>query len=40
LIAERRKELYVVLPISEVIADRAQDVQVRMAGRVTTGLSA
>ncbi len=32
-IAQRRKELYVVLPISEVIADRARDVQVRMAGR-------
>lgn len=32
-IAERRKELYVVLPISEVIADRARDVQVRMATR-------
>ena len=32
-IAERRKELYVVLPISEVIADRARDVQVRMAAR-------
>jgi predicted nucleic acid-binding protein len=33
LIAERRKELYVVLPVSEVIADRARDVQVRMAAR-------
>jgi predicted nucleic acid-binding protein len=32
-IAERRRELYVVLPISEVIADRARDVQVRMAAR-------
>jgi len=32
-IAERRKELYVVLPINEVIADRARDVQVRMAAR-------
>jgi predicted nucleic acid-binding protein len=32
-IAERRKELYVVLPVSEVIADRARDVQVRMAAR-------
>ena len=32
-IAQRRKELYVVLPISEVIADRARDVQVRMAAR-------
>lgn len=32
-IARRRKELYVVLPMSEVIADRARDVQVRMAAR-------
>jgi predicted nucleic acid-binding protein len=32
-IAQRRKELYVVLPISEVIADRAREVQVRMAAR-------
>jgi predicted nucleic acid-binding protein len=32
-IAERRKELYVVLPISEVIADRAREVQIRMAAR-------
>ena len=32
-IAERRKDLYVVLPISEVIAERARDVQVRMAAR-------
>jgi predicted nucleic acid-binding protein len=32
-IASRRKELYVVLPISELIADRARDVQVRMAAR-------
>jgi predicted nucleic acid-binding protein len=32
-IARRRRELYVVLPISEVIADRARDVQVRMAAR-------
>jgi len=32
-IAERRRELYVVLPISEAIADRARDVQVRMAAR-------
>jgi predicted nucleic acid-binding protein len=31
--AERRRELYVVLPISEAIADRARDVQVRMAAR-------
>ncbi len=33
VIAQRRKELYVVLPISEVIADRARDIQVRMAAR-------
>lgn len=32
-IAERRRRLYVVLPISEVIADRAREVQVRMAAR-------
>jgi predicted nucleic acid-binding protein len=32
-IASRRKELYVVLPVSEAIADRARDVQVRMAAR-------
>ena len=32
-IARRRKELYVVLPVSGVIADRARDVQVRMAVR-------
>jgi predicted nucleic acid-binding protein len=32
-IAERRRELYVVLPISEVVAERARDVQVRMAAR-------
>jgi predicted nucleic acid-binding protein len=32
-IASRRRELYVVLPVSEVIADRARDVQVRMAAR-------
>ena len=32
-IAERRRNLYVVLPISEVIAERARDVQVRMAAR-------
>jgi predicted nucleic acid-binding protein len=32
-IAQLRKELYVVLPVSEVIADRARDVQVRMAAR-------
>jgi predicted nucleic acid-binding protein len=33
VIAQRRKSLYVVLPISEVIADRARDVQLRMAAR-------
>ncbi len=32
-IAARRKRLYVVLPISEAIADRARDVQVRVAAR-------
>lgn len=32
-IAKRRKELYIVLPVSEVIADRARDVQLRMAAR-------
>jgi predicted nucleic acid-binding protein len=32
-IAQRRRSLYVVLPISEVIADRARDVQIRMAAR-------
>jgi predicted nucleic acid-binding protein len=32
-IAKRRKELYVVLPVSELIADRARDVQIRMAAR-------
>lgn len=32
-IAERRRTLYVVLPVSEVIADRARDVQLRMAAR-------
>jgi len=32
-IAERRRSLYVVLPISEVIAQRARDVQVAMAAR-------
>lgn len=32
-IAQRRKDLYVVLPISEVIAERARDVRVRMAAR-------
>jgi predicted nucleic acid-binding protein len=33
LIAERRRDLYVVLPISEVISERAREVQVRMAAR-------
>jgi predicted nucleic acid-binding protein len=32
-IAQRRRSLYVVLPVSEVIADRARDVQLRMAAR-------
>jgi len=32
-IAERRRSLYVVLPISEAIAQRARDVQVGMAAR-------
>ena len=32
-IAERRRSLYVNLPISEAIADRARAVQVRMAAR-------
>jgi predicted nucleic acid-binding protein len=32
-IAQRRKDLYQVLPVSEVTADRARDVQVRMAAR-------
>ncbi len=32
-IAQRRRDLYVVLPISEAIAERARDVQVRMAAR-------
>ena len=32
-IAERRRSLYVALPITETIADRARDVQVRMAAR-------
>jgi predicted nucleic acid-binding protein len=36
-IARRRRELYVVLPLSEVIADRARDVQVRMRPSVITG---
>jgi predicted nucleic acid-binding protein len=32
-IAERRRNLYIVLPISEAIAERARDVQIRMAAR-------
>ncbi len=32
-IAERRRRLYRVLPISEMIAERAREVQVRMAAR-------
>lgn len=32
-IAARRRAHYVVLPITEAIADRARDVQVRMAAR-------
>lgn len=32
-IAQRRRNLYVLLPISEVIAERARDVQIRMAAR-------
>jgi hypothetical protein len=32
-IAQRRRELYAVLPISEAIADRCRDVQLRMASR-------
>ncbi len=33
IVAERRKSLYVVLPITEAIAERARDVQIRMAAR-------
>jgi predicted nucleic acid-binding protein len=33
VIADRRRTLYVVLPMTEVIAERARDVQVRMAAR-------
>jgi hypothetical protein len=33
LITERRRSLYVTLPISEAIAERARDVQLRMAAR-------
>jgi predicted nucleic acid-binding protein len=32
-IAERRRQVYVVLPVSEAIAERARDVQLRMAAR-------
>jgi predicted nucleic acid-binding protein len=32
-IAERRRSLYVVLPVNEAAAERARDVQVRMAAR-------
>jgi predicted nucleic acid-binding protein len=32
-IAERRRKLYVTLPISEAIAERAREVQIRMAAR-------
>lgn len=32
-IAERRRESYATLPINEAIADRARDVQLRMAAR-------
>jgi predicted nucleic acid-binding protein len=32
-IAERRRALYVTLPINEAIAERAREVQVRMAAR-------
>ncbi|MCI0688982.1 MAG: PIN domain-containing protein [Sporichthyaceae bacterium] len=32
-IAERRRRVYVVLPISEAIAERAREIQVRMAAR-------
>jgi len=35
-IAQRRRELYVVLPVSEVIADRARDVQFGWRPVVTT----
>jgi predicted nucleic acid-binding protein len=33
VIAQRRRSLYVVLPFSEVIAQRARDIQVRMAAQ-------
>jgi predicted nucleic acid-binding protein len=32
-IVERRRSLYIVLPMSEAIAGRARDVQIRMAAR-------
>jgi len=32
-IAERRRQLYVPLPITEAIAERAREVQIRMAAR-------
>ena len=32
-IAERRRSLYVALPVSEAIAERAREVQIRMAAR-------
>jgi predicted nucleic acid-binding protein len=32
-IAERRRRLYVTLPINEAIAERAREVQIRMAAR-------
>lgn len=32
-IAQRRRSLYITLPISEAIAERAREVQVRMAAR-------
>jgi predicted nucleic acid-binding protein len=33
LVAERRSSLYVLLPVTEVIAERARDVQIRMTAR-------
>lgn len=33
LVAERRRELFVVLPLDEQVAQRAREVQVRMAAR-------
>jgi predicted nucleic acid-binding protein len=32
-IAQRRRDLYIVLPISEAVAERARDVQIRLAAR-------